>query len=131
MKALLFFFALSFSISCLGQQKQMSEHTDSVKIMMNKKLADGKNLMISDEIYYTKACIGKYYKTRQVGTLFGVVCLSAGAAFALSDGQKTETIIIGGTFGLASIITYMSAEKWLKRASLKPSEAGFGLKFEF
>lgn len=135
MKTFLMVFFICLAMGCRGQLKAAGGETiqpgDTLTIGMTNKLISGKKLNADDQIYYMKNCLIRYYKTRQVGTLFGIASVAAAAAYTIDDSKKTETLVISGAFGLASVITHLSAEKWLKRASIKPSDAGFGVKFQF
>jgi hypothetical protein len=104
---------------------------DSTSISIIHKIKEHKELTAQDDIYYMRKCLSKYYKTRQTGTILGFASVISAGAYVLGEGEKPELLVISGTCGLFSYITYLTAEKWLKRASLKPSDAGFGVKFEF
>mgnify|MGYP003585285849 CR=1 FL=1 len=122
----LLFLALLISFSTIG----FSQSIDKPEAQVNKSTVDLKQ---TDDVQYLRNCLGKYYKVRQSARVFSFVSIaSAGYSLTLNDEDKRNQVLyVSGASALIAIIGNISAEKWLKRASLKPADSGLGVKFEF
>lgn len=120
--------ACLFVVACFGQKSKRKPASDDVYYM---KISEQRELTTPDDISYMRKCLANYHKVRQTGALFSVASVISAGAYVLGEGEKPELLVVSGTLGLCSYISYLTAEKWLKRASLKPADAGFGVKFEF
>ena len=113
-----------FSINCFAQD---AEKTVVSIDNVNKEI---KNI---DDVQYIRNCLDKYYKVRKSARILSFVSIaSAGYAISIDDETKRNNVLyVSGASALIAIIGNISAEKWLKRASLKPADSGLGIKFEF
>jgi len=116
-------------ISVLLAVNSMAQDAANVNLKVDSTHA----ISTADELDYMRSCLGKYYKVRQAGFIFtGLSVVVAGASVGIKEeSNRNSALAVAGGSAVVGMIAYISAEKWLKKASIKPADSGIGLKFEF
>lgn len=84
------------------------------------------------ELDYMRFCLGKYHKTRNTAYWLSGAALATSFLAMQTDGDtQGALLLVGGAAGISSVVTFIVAEKWLKRSAIKPSPNGLGVVIEF
>ncbi|MGQ1890656.1 hypothetical protein ACT29H_09460 [Thermophagus sp. OGC60D27] len=87
---------------------------------------------LAAQLAHTNFCINKFHRLRKASRIVGYTGFSL-VLIGLSMEEDTGVFLsgVGGAFGFISWTLSLSAEKWLKRASIKPTQYGATFVFEF
>lgn len=116
------------STSTTNNNKLTKSHTYSVKRLTEldfnsnitvDELKNNPNLL---EAYNIRYNLQKYYKTRRTAICIGGAGIILGTIGGITFDENfgKAATIVGGGLGIASIVTFVVAEKWLKYSSIKP-----------
>ena len=148
MKKLLFLFILLLPIIALSQDEKKLDAIDSnydqiygepaekvrqfsyEEIFMNTAVSESET-----ELQFMRYCNFRYHKQRQTAYIltFTGMAATAGGLFLPMDEPDFPVVLsaAGGACSLAGLIVLVSADRWLKYSSIKPSDTGVGVKIIF
>ncbi|HUX56265.1 MAG TPA: hypothetical protein VMV77_04780 [Bacteroidales bacterium] len=130
MKKLLLLIFIFLSASVLAQEKKRA-NDDLYNALPQEKFRD---LTFTNDIDKMQYCLGKYRRERQIGYMnAGIGAAALGIYFGqinndLPNLAKT-TIVMSVIFEISSVIIFIDAEKWLKRASISISPTALIINF--
>lgn len=132
MKILLLIILLVSGYSAFSQggifQKKNKEldQIEAPKSLLEMSARSDKNQM--DHLI---TCLDKYHSERL--SAFGILLISAGSGIGSSavtdSGTRDGLLVLSGVSGLASLIVYINAERWISRKKL--TFKGNGLAYRF
>jgi len=127
MKKLLTLFLLVICLSAFGQD------TLNISSPIRQNYLNINSFKFQEQIDNIQLNLSKYRKERQTGALMGFGAVATGVtAFVLYDKNYEVSQAFSAAAlitGVASVIFYLDAEKYLKRASIKISPVGLKVNF--
>ena len=87
---------------------------------------------LAAQVAHTNYCIYRFYKLRRAARIVGFTSFSFMVlGISLNNDGSYPLYGAGCAFGVVSWALSLSAEKWMKRASIKPTQNGATFIYEF